>query len=234
MTDAPLEQLDKSLWSIDHPDFSVGGLPIGTKTGIIRLNDGDDGDLALITPGPLTDRQIDAIDELGEVAAIVATNRLHHLFLEEACERFPDAQLIGAPGLPDKRDDLEFDAEMSNDSLPAPLAGSLDHHVMQGTEETSEVVLFHPSTDTIFVTDIGFNLQKVEGLWPRLVMWFNGGWGRYEITFIARQSIDDTEAFLRSIDTILEWPFRRIWLPHGTCVDEDAREQFRRGYDILR
>jgi hypothetical protein len=226
-----LDTLDDGLWSIDHPEFSVAGVPIGTKTGVVRL---PDDQLAILTPGPLSESQADDIRQLGRVTAIVATNRLHHLFLEDALEAFPDADLIGAPGLPDKRDDLEFDAEFSADTLPAPLDEHFQHHLVRGAEAVSEVVLFHPATDTIFVTDFGFNLQNVQGLWPRLFMWLNGGWGNYELTFVARRSIDDPDAFLTSIDTILQWPFSRIWLPHGDVVDHNAAQRFHDAYEKLR
>jgi len=223
-----LDHYDDGLWSIEHPKFSVAGVPIGTKTGVFRLaNDS----LALITPGPLDEAHIDAINNLGRVSSIVATNRLHHLFLDDATDAFPNARLIGAPGLPDKRDDLPFDDEISHDALPEPLDDTFDHHVIRGAEAASEVVLFHPPTETITITDFGFNLQNVEGLWPRLFMWFNGGWGDYELTFVGRQSIDDSNAFLESIDTILEWNFSRIWLPHGELVSTDARQRFRRAYE---
>ncbi len=79
---------DAGVWSIAHALMAPGGLPIGTRTTVIRR---DDGGLLLHAPGALTPADIDAIRALGPVRAVVASNREHHLFARAALTAFPGA-----------------------------------------------------------------------------------------------------------------------------------------------
>ena len=58
-----LRSLGDSLWVLDH-DFKMMGIPIGTRTTVIRLSEGG---LFLHAPGPLCSEMIDAINGLGPV-----------------------------------------------------------------------------------------------------------------------------------------------------------------------
>ena len=85
----------EGLWTIDHP-VRMGPLPIGTRTTIARLATGD---LWVHSPGPLGDGVREAIEGQGRVAALVAPNCFHHLFLEENDVGQPDMVYIHGPEL---------------------------------------------------------------------------------------------------------------------------------------
>ena len=58
------------------------------------------GGLWLHSPGPLDDEVRTEIGALGGVASIVAPRLLHHFFLAENVEAFPEARVFVPPGFP--------------------------------------------------------------------------------------------------------------------------------------
>ena len=94
------------------------GAEIGTRMTVVWLSDGG---LFVHSPVQLDLPGRRALDALGPVRAVVAPNRLHHLFVGGWREAYPDARLYAAPGLPEKRSDLSFDAVLG-DEPPAAWA----------------------------------------------------------------------------------------------------------------
>ena len=56
-----------------------------------------------------------SLDALGEVKAIVAPNRLHHLFLAEYITSYSQARIYTAPSLRKKRPDLRITGELGDE-----------------------------------------------------------------------------------------------------------------------
>jgi hypothetical protein len=85
---------------------------------VIRLGNGG---LFLHSPVPLDGALRAALDQLGQVRAILAPSKAHHLFVDDYVKEYPEAKLHGAPGLPEKRKDLKFDSILSDESTsPVP------------------------------------------------------------------------------------------------------------------
>ncbi|KAK0358279.1 hypothetical protein LTR94_036056, partial [Friedmanniomyces endolithicus] len=81
---------------------------------VIRLAGGD---LFVWSPVALTEGLRAEVDALGEVRHLVAPNALHHLFVAEWKAAWPAARIYAAPGLQQKRDDLEIDHELDGAAL---------------------------------------------------------------------------------------------------------------------
>src|SRR5881392_161322 len=82
-----------------------GAVRMPLASTVLRL---PDGKVLIYAPGKFDDEQLGAIDALGEVAYIVAPNLFHHLYVKKSVERWPNAKVLGAPGLESKRKDLTF------------------------------------------------------------------------------------------------------------------------------
>src|SRR5262249_27558699 len=93
----------------------------------------------------------------GPVRGVIAPSRAHHLFAGDYPTGYPDALLFAAPGLPEKRPDLKFASELS-DEAPPLWASEIEQHVFRGAPFLNEVVFFHPATRTVLFTDLVFNL----------------------------------------------------------------------------
>ena len=135
----PLRQLAPDLWVAEH-SFKNGPFEVGTRMTVIRLRDGG---LFVHSPVRLDHPLRAALDALGPVRAVVAPNRAHHLFASDYPTGYPDARLYAAPGLPEKRPDLKFAAELGDDA-PDAWSADIEQVLFRGAPTLNEVVFFHP------------------------------------------------------------------------------------------
>lgn len=213
-----LQALDENIWTLDQP-FSLGGLEIGTRSTVIRLNDGS---LWIHSPGPETGAAYRSLKTLGEVLHLVAPNAFHHLYLKPAGELFPEAVLWGPGAVQKKQPRLKIQ-RLGSDS---PWAPEIELIAIQGMS-SQEYVFFHPSSRSLIVTDLLLHLfpQKqpdkmlfgIAGLSNKLC------WDKVVSPFLLK----DPKALQKSLQNILNWNFERILMSHGRIVELDARERFK-------
>jgi len=221
-----LKNVAPSVFVADH-DFSLLGINIGTRTSVIQLSDGG---LWVHSPGPMDENLADSIDALGEVRFIVAPNAFHHLYLEDSMKRWPSAQCHVAPGLTQKRKELSFHAELS-DEPDSGWAADLEQILIAGAPKVNEVAFFHRSTRTLLLVDLVFNMRS-KSLLESLFMRINGsvdlGTSR-----LMRFMLKDLEATRASVQEIFEWNFDRVIMAHGEILKQDARSSLRTSFDWL-
>jgi hypothetical protein len=222
----PLQAVAPDLWIIDHP-LSIGGLALGTRTTIVRLGDGR---LALLSPGPLDgDGDTAAITALGAVAAIVAPNLMHHLFLTPARGRFPDALLYAPPALARKRRDLRPDQSLPASPDPAALACI----PIAGMPRLDETAFVHLASRTLVLTDLAFNIRPPAPFVTRAFMRLNGGFDRFGPSRICRALVRDRAATRASMEALLAHDFDRIIVAHGHIVPSGGKELLRASFSWL-
>ncbi len=132
------KSLALGLWIVDQPDFAIGLGKIGTRMTVIKLASGA---LFLHSPTKLDADTKRGLDALGEVRAVVAPSRAHHLYVADYMQEWPAAKLYGPPGLvgdsPDfrarlgARRDLKLDGVLG-DEPEAEWAGDIDQHLFKG------------------------------------------------------------------------------------------------------
>src|SRR5260370_2838332 len=89
------KNLAPSLWIVDQPDFNTGIAKIGTRMTVIKL---PNGGLFLHSPTKLDDETKRSLYAIGEVRAVVAPSRAHHLFVGDYIKTWPSAKLYGPHG----------------------------------------------------------------------------------------------------------------------------------------
>jgi len=225
---AQLEPLAENLWVVTTPlPMWIGD--IGARMTIVRL---ESGELLLHSTVKFEPALRDAIDALGTVRWIVAPSRVHHLFIPDWVDAYRDAELCGAPGLPEKRRDLRFHHVIGD----APLAawrGQLDEHLFAGAPGMSEVVFFHPASRTLILTDLCFNRRPEDPDRARVFHWLvrARGFGPHRII---RLAIRDERAAAHSVARILEWDFERVIVSHGAVLEHGGRAAFAAAFGYLR
>lgn len=217
-----LRGVAKQLWTVDHP-LRVGGLALGTRTSVVRLGDGG---LFIHSPGPLDGALRRALEQLGPVRAIVAPNRLHHLYVAENARAFPDARVYAAPGVARKQPDVRFYRELG-DVAAAAWSGDLDQVLVQGVPRLNEVAFLHRASRTLLLTDLAFNVRKLDSAFARLFMRLNDGYGRFGPTRLMRSQFRDRQALRASLERILAWDFDRVTVTHGEILETGGREALR-------
>ncbi len=221
-----LRQIDDDIWIAEGENVPFLGIPYPTRMTLVRLRDGG---LWVHSPIRLVPELIDTVKARGPVRCVVAPNKLHHLFLSEWADAWPEATIYAPPGLRRKRGDLRLDADLGDDP-PAAWAQDIDQVMFRGSFALVEVVFFHRRSRTLIVTDL---IQKFDpstlNPFHRLVMRLDGMLGPEGSTPREwRLSFWNRRQARVALHTALGWDPERIVIAHGTWVTSDGREALRR------
>ncbi len=226
-----LRPFGPEIWLADGAETQVIGFRYPTRMAVIRLAGGG---LLIWSPVALSEPLRRELQDLGEVLYLVAPNSLHHLFLGEWREAYPQARLYGAPGLGRRRPDLVIDTELG-DAPPLAWDGDLDQVVVLGNRITTEVVFFHRASGTALFTDL---LQQFPPGWFR-------GWraliARLDLMTAPepstprkfRAAFVDRRAGRAALRRILDWPASRVVMAHGQPVEQGGQAFIARAFRWL-
>jgi hypothetical protein len=219
------------IWLADGPVTSVAGFRYPTRMAVIRLA----GERLFVwSPVRLTEALRAEVEALGEVRCLIAPNALHHLFLADWREAFPEARLWAPPGLRARRRDLAFDADLG-DGPDAEWAGEIDQVLVRGNLIATEAVFFHRASSTVLITD--------------LIQHFDPGWFSGWRAVVARLDLMaapepqvprkfrtafvDRRAARAGLGRILAWPAERVVMAHAEPVTADGRAFLERAWRWL-
>ncbi len=206
------------------------GIEVGTRMTVARL---PDGRLWLHSPIPATAKLAQALAGLGPVAALVAPNRVHHLFFGGAHDVHSGATTYGAPGLAAKRRDLIFHRTLG-DQAPPEWRETFDQHHVKGIPMLEEIAFLHKPSRTLVLTDLAFHMPPDSpSRRTRLWMTAMGVRGRFASSRMVRWLVRDRRAARASLDRILAWDFERISVTHGAILEDEPREQLRAAWSGL-
>jgi hypothetical protein len=215
-----LEEFSASLYLADGPIVSFFGFPYPTRMALAQLSDGG---LWVWSPIELSPGLGRAVDALGPVRHIVSPNKIHHLFLKEWAERWPDAQVHAPPGLAKRRPDLNFNTDLGDEANSA-WAADIDQAIFRGSFAMEEVAFFHrPSRSAIFGDLVQrHDPAKMKGFSGRL-MRLDGLVGEHGSTprewrasFLRRSPARLARA------RVLAWEPEKLVIAHGACARENA------------
>jgi hypothetical protein len=222
-----IRNLADDLWVIDHSFKMPGGIALGTRTTIVRLRDGR---LWLHSPGSLTTELEDFVKANGPLAAIVAPNLLHHLYLKETSQAFPQAGVHGPEGLEKK---IGIAAQVI-DAGASPWKDDFDALLVAGCPKMNETVFLHRASRTLILTDLAFNFHDVRGFGTRLFLRINGALDRFGPSRLGRLVFFGDHAQVRvAIERILTWDFDRVIVAHGDVLESGGPAALRSGYAWL-
>jgi len=223
-----LTRLDEGLWTAEGEPIDFLGFPYEIRMTVVRLGDGS---LWLHSPVQISGPLREAVDALGPVRHLVTPNKLHHLFLRDWKEAYPDAKLWAPPGLARRRPSLSFDGELGDEPEPG-WADVLDQRVVRGSWAMEEVIFFHRPTRTLVLGDLIEN-HRPERFTPgkRRIARLNRMFGdtpiNWRVTFWNRGPARET------MREVLGWEPRRVVVMHGPCIDRNAGEELRRAFRWL-
>ena len=215
-----LTEFGPNLYVAEGPTVSFYGFPYPTRMAAAVLSDGF---VWVWSPVALTEELDRAVSELGVVKHIVSPNKIHHLFLEDWKNRWPDALLYASPGLARKRPDIRFDLELEDDPPPV-WASEIDQVVFRGSFAMEEVVFYHRASRTAIVCDLVQRHPRSKMTdWRGALMRIDGLVGEkgstpreWRATFLRRSR---TRA---ARDKVLGWNAERLLIAHGECSQTNA------------
>jgi hypothetical protein len=217
-------RLAEGVWSLERHLRMPGGPLLPSRTTIVKLSPTS---VAVISPPPAHEETFQMIDALGTVAALIAPNSFHYLYVNDAVRRYPDATLYLAPGLQERIATLPPGVDLA-ESTPSP---DLERVILRPPHGVSEVLLFHRPSRILILSDLAFNLVHVDRSFDR-VFWRAFGVSReFGPSRTARLMLLNDRSVVRPVlRRILEWPFERIHVAHGEVVQTDARARFERAF----
>jgi hypothetical protein len=217
-----LEPVGEGLWVASAP-FSLLGAEVGTRMTVVAL---PGNGVALISPVAIDDALAGELESLGGVRALIAPNAMHHLFLEEASKRFPEATVFLAGGVEAKLGHRPGGARDLGEAPDALWRDVLEQRFIAGIPMLNEVVFFHPASKSLIVTDLLFHFDPAPSGWTGIFLWLDGAFGCLAVSRLLRFMVKDRVALRAALNAISEWDFERIVVTHGENVGRDAKQRF--------
>ncbi len=211
-----------SLYLEDGPTVPFLGFPYPTRMVVVRLTDGS---AWVWSPIALTPELERAVDSIGRVRHIVSPNKIHHLFLNEWAERWPDARLYAPPGLAKRKPELKFDANLG-DQADLAWAADIDQVIFRGSFAMEEVAFFHRQSRTAIFGDLvqRHDPAQMKGL-KGMVMRLDGLVGEFGSTPREwRASFWRRRPARAARSQVLAWNPEQLVIAHGACAKKNATE----------
>lgn len=210
--------MEERVWTFDYDQVLKGGFRMPARMTALPL---PNGRIALVSPIPIDDALAKRVEALGEPAALIAPNLLHHLYLRAAHERWPNALVLAPRALAGKRPDLHIDRAIE-DGIEDVLGPRLRCLPIAGAPGLDELVFFHEPSATLVVTDLVFNVTSPRGLVAHVVLFLVGAHGRLAQSRAFRFLVKDRAAAARSVRAVLSLGIARVVVAHGDIVERDA------------
>lgn len=208
---------------VQEAEIRFYGVRLQTRMAVVRLSGGR---LLLYSPIALDAGLRAELDALGQVAFLVAPNKIHHLALADYRSAWPAARLLAPPGLPERRPDLDFDAVLGEAPEPG-WEGELELAVTGGNVFFAEALLLHRRSRTLLVADLVENIRREHTTATGLLLArLFGVPARPVASPEFRLYTHDAERAAAALAVARRWDFERIFLCHGTLVEEDAGAVF--------
>ncbi len=211
--------VEDRIWEVRHWLKMPGpGVYFNCRMTIIKL---EDGSVLLHSPVPIDEETASAIEEIGPVSAIIAPSLLHHLFVPEVVTRYPDATRFAAPGLAEKRQDIDFHHTLGPELGPeqAPWLSELEPIFVEGAPSVNEFIFFHLPTRSLVVTDLLFNLQEFKGAMSPWIFRMSGTYKRFAQSKLWRFFIKDRAAYEQSFAPLKARDIQRLIMAHGEVIE---------------
>jgi hypothetical protein len=227
-----MRRFGEEIWIADgSPVTAIAGFHYPTRMAVIRL---PDDALFIWSPVALTNDLRAKVEALGQPRYIIAPNSLHHMFVGEWLDAFPEAELYAAPGVAEKRPDLAITATLSNDPEPGWDA-EIDQVLIAGNALAQEVVFFHRPSGTAIFTDL---LQQMPpdwySGWRRFIARLDGMTGPQPAVPRKFRLAFRSKARARAdIARILSWSASRVLMAHGEPVETDAKAYLSKAFGWL-
>jgi Domain of unknown function (DUF4336) len=243
-----IRSVTPNIVTVSAPFLRFGLFKVGGRGTIVRMRSGA---LAVFSPTALTPEVRAELDRLGgNVRYIAATDIEHHIFLSEWAKAFPQANVLGPEGLPEKRQqmpehkDTKFSHVWTADNkasfkVDEDFERDFDHEFVHA-HGNKELVFNYKPERTLIQADLIFNLPATEqysktnedassGFLTKLFIGLmnTSGEAMMQRRFIwyAAGSKDRT-AFSESMKRIQGWDFDRMIPCHGDVIETGGKGVF--------
>ena len=237
-----------NMTTLSSPFARFGLFKVGGRATIIKV---ETGALAVFSPVALTDDVRSKIQSMGNnVKYISAMDLEHHIYVTPWAKAYPQAEIIGVEGLPEKREkDPEtkgikfshvFTQSNKNDMRISEEFDNEFEYEYLHAHQNKELIYYHKPTKTMIEADFIFNLPAFEqysrsgdsatsGILTKLFTGLmntrnDATWQRRFLWYVAGSR--DRAGFSESVNRMKHWDIQRIIPSHGDVIEPGARGVF--------
>jgi len=192
------------------------GIDFKRNVALLRLSDGR---VVIHSTAPFTADDIAAIRRFGEPAWLVDATLMHDTFAKHGRVAFPDLPYLAPNGF-NRASGITTEPL---ESPPSDWKGEIDVLKLDGNR-MNEHVFFHRRSATLVVADLFFSFPSETRGWARFFVRHIMRLPRlFGISVFFRLTINDRQAFERSMKTLLQWNFERLVVAHREPIEKEAR-----------
>ncbi|OLQ90817.1 hypothetical protein BIY21_02050 [Vibrio ponticus] len=225
-------EIQPNLWIFNGGNVSFLSFPFSTRMTVVRLAGGD---LWLHSPIELNEEVRQQVDSLGTVRYLIAPNSLHHLFIKQWQEAYPQAFTYGTAQVVNKRQDLTFENCLAQSAI-FPWQEEIEHLLFTGSSVMEESIFLHKHSQTLIVTDLieNFDPQHFKPLQRNIAKAIGilAPEGKmpldWRITFMFNKPLAREH-----LAQIIAWQPERIILAHGKIIESNAVAFLQRSFGWL-
>lgn len=178
-------------------------------------------EVIIISPIDFTASQIDEIKKMGTVTTIIAPSLFHHIFVKRIHKIFDSAKIFCVKGLETKRADIKWDGII--DPSNWRFKDEIELILVEGMPKVNEALFLHKPTKTLIVVDLVFNLINARGLGSFIILSLFGTYQKLGISRFFMMLIKDRAAFIKSMQTVLNYDFQKIIMCHGEVINDNGK-----------
>lgn len=219
-----LQPLANNIWLAEGETVRFYGMPYSTRMVVVRLANGE---LWLHSPIGWSPALAEELAQLGPVAYLLAPNALHHLYLAQWQQQWPEAALYATSGVQKKRPELHYQGCLS-EPQHWPWQAEIAQQAIKSSKVMEEVVFFHRPSATLIVTDLIENFAPEHfRCWQRPIARLCGILTPGSTPLDWRLSFSKSQA-AEEFAQLHAWQPQRIIPAHGEWIDQDAPAFLRR------
>ncbi|WP_460273997.1 DUF4336 domain-containing protein [Celeribacter sp. ULVN23_4] len=229
-----LKPVAPEIWIADGPSVPFYGINFPTRMTVIRVA----GKLWVHSPIAIDEGLLAEMADLGPIGWLIAPNPIHYVSLNIWAQRFPEAQVLAAPGVKARAAKFGIPVpphEVLTDVAPTGYASDIRQRVVKGHRFLHEVVFFHDSSKTLILTDLIENFEsqkvgKVKAFLMRLAGILDSD-GKAPIDM--RNTFKSKREARKVIRAVISWQPDRVILSHGRWYDKNGTEELKRAFRWL-
>ncbi|KAI0360384.1 hypothetical protein OH77DRAFT_1418301 [Trametes cingulata] len=228
MSDLVIREVAPDVWTFSRPFTLLGIFPVGGRSTAIKLAAGG---VWIFASTPLTEETRAKLAELGDVKYIVAGNVVHHLFLKQYKDAYPQAKTIGPEDLNQKKavEGWQLDAVFSSKSPDTKhgFEDEIEHCYFSGYGN-KDVAFYHKASKTVVAADLLMNNPPTEQYSkstqsPRSMLLGSMTPYGWQFRWFLWLKEKDKAAMIRDARKVYEWDFDRYIPCHGDVIETNAR-----------
>lgn len=212
-----LSRVAANVWEAIAP-LKLPGLRMDHRMTVLQLADGS---LLVHSPIEFSQELRESLLNLGKPKWFVAPSRFHDLHWAEWFRAFPGGRFVAVAGMQQDHPDMPWTDVLVEGS--ALWDGELVPISLGGMPRVNEVVLWHPTSRSLLVADLIFNIDAdAQNAFGKLFLRANGIYKKAGISRMFRAYIKDRSAFAESLRALQSHSFERMIIGHGPNLGGNA------------